>query len=312
MYLVFHLRPYFDQRGSKNKTILTRIKEKHATGINRTGTIWTAYGVENFSYIIQLYPIVGTGPDDQTKWATYLLFQLWNPHQNASSTSAVRFSCELTAELGYSPGTTVRFGALAPLTISCSPPIALSAKICCAKSSCVFGSSSANHTQYQFKCSSAGNTKNLHDTNPTSNSRIMLSLWPSASSTVPGYGGNIADPGRLWNALHSAFPGNLIYPLRSAPILLQAQVRARAMPTTMELFAQLMLLTQTLRLRLADHQRHTTRPRQQRRPTITRSFSTGRSGMWRSLVMRFVIYHGKALIFSLTKARMLGSSSLFD
>jgi len=104
LYLVFHLRPYFDQRGSKNKTILTRIKEKHATGINRTGTIWTAYGVENFSYIIQLYPIVGTGPDDQTKWATYLLFQLWNPHQNASSTSAVRFSCELTAELGYSPG----------------------------------------------------------------------------------------------------------------------------------------------------------------------------------------------------------------
>ena len=46
---------------------------------------WTAYGVENLPYITQLYPIAGVSPDDPTKWATYLLFQLWNPHQNAPS-----------------------------------------------------------------------------------------------------------------------------------------------------------------------------------------------------------------------------------
>src|SRR5207249_3862671 len=48
-------------------------------------TIWTAYGVENLPYITQTYPIAGTSPNDSTKWATYLLFQLWNPHQNAST-----------------------------------------------------------------------------------------------------------------------------------------------------------------------------------------------------------------------------------
>ena len=58
---------------------------------NPSGTIWTAYGVENLPYISQLYPIAGTSPNDSTKWATYLLFQLWNPHQNAgASTPSVR------------------------------------------------------------------------------------------------------------------------------------------------------------------------------------------------------------------------------
>ena len=58
---------------------------------NPSGTVWTAYGVKNLPYITQLYPIAGTSPDDSTKWATYLLFQLWNPHQNAgASTSSVR------------------------------------------------------------------------------------------------------------------------------------------------------------------------------------------------------------------------------
>jgi hypothetical protein len=52
---------------------------------NPSGTIWTAYGVENLPYITQIYPIAGTSPDDPTQWATYLLFQLWNPHQNASA-----------------------------------------------------------------------------------------------------------------------------------------------------------------------------------------------------------------------------------
>jgi hypothetical protein len=52
---------------------------------NPSGTLWTAYGVENLPYITQMYPIAGTSPDDSTKWATYLAFQLWNPHQNAST-----------------------------------------------------------------------------------------------------------------------------------------------------------------------------------------------------------------------------------
>jgi hypothetical protein len=52
---------------------------------NPAGTIWTAYGVENLPYITQLYPIAGTSPNNPTQWATYLLFQLWNPHQNAST-----------------------------------------------------------------------------------------------------------------------------------------------------------------------------------------------------------------------------------
>ena len=51
---------------------------------NPSGTLWTAYGVENLPYITQMYPISGTSPNDSTKWATYLEFQLWNPHQNAS------------------------------------------------------------------------------------------------------------------------------------------------------------------------------------------------------------------------------------
>jgi hypothetical protein len=52
---------------------------------NPSGTVWTAYGVENLPYITQMYPIAGTSPNDSTKWATYLTFQLWNPHQNAST-----------------------------------------------------------------------------------------------------------------------------------------------------------------------------------------------------------------------------------
>jgi hypothetical protein len=49
-----------------------------------SGTLWTAYGVENLPYITQMYPIAGTSPNNSTQWATYLTFQLWNPHQNAS------------------------------------------------------------------------------------------------------------------------------------------------------------------------------------------------------------------------------------
>jgi hypothetical protein len=50
-----------------------------------TGTAWTAYGVENLPYITQIYPIAGTSPNNSSQWATYLVFQLWNPHQNAST-----------------------------------------------------------------------------------------------------------------------------------------------------------------------------------------------------------------------------------
>jgi hypothetical protein len=55
------------------------------TGTN--GQAWTAYGVKNLPYITQLYPIAGTSPNPNIpgSWATYLLFQLWNPHRNAST-----------------------------------------------------------------------------------------------------------------------------------------------------------------------------------------------------------------------------------
>jgi len=61
-------------------SIPTRIQ---FTGTN--GNTWTAYGVEKLPYITQMYPIAGTSPNSPGSWATYLLFQLWNPHQNAST-----------------------------------------------------------------------------------------------------------------------------------------------------------------------------------------------------------------------------------
>jgi hypothetical protein len=41
---------------------------------------WAAYGIESLPYITQIYPISGISPANPLKWATYLLFQLWNPH----------------------------------------------------------------------------------------------------------------------------------------------------------------------------------------------------------------------------------------
>jgi hypothetical protein len=81
---------------------------------NPSGTVWTAYGVENLPYITQLYPIAGTSPNTSTQWATYLLFQLWNPHQNAgASTPSVRLRVDgaigiFTGGNGqtWTPGTT--------------------------------------------------------------------------------------------------------------------------------------------------------------------------------------------------------------
>jgi hypothetical protein len=61
-------------------SIPTRIQFKPpaATGANW----WTAYGVESLPYITQIYPISGISPATSTQWATYLLFQLANPHNN--------------------------------------------------------------------------------------------------------------------------------------------------------------------------------------------------------------------------------------
>ena len=64
-------------------SIPTRIQ---FTGAN--GNAWTTYGVENLPYITQIYPIAGTSFDNYpTRWATYLLFQLWNPHQSPIAVS---------------------------------------------------------------------------------------------------------------------------------------------------------------------------------------------------------------------------------
>jgi hypothetical protein len=59
-------------------SIPTRIQFKPpaATGTNW----WTAYGIESLPYITQIYPISGISPANPSQWATYLLFQLANPH----------------------------------------------------------------------------------------------------------------------------------------------------------------------------------------------------------------------------------------
>ena len=48
------------------------------TGTN--GNTWTVNGVESLPYITQIYPITGTSPANANNWATYLLFEVWNPH----------------------------------------------------------------------------------------------------------------------------------------------------------------------------------------------------------------------------------------
>jgi hypothetical protein len=59
-------------------SVPTRIQFKPAAALGTNW--WTAYGVESLPYITQLYPIAGISPSSGTQWATYLLFQLWNPH----------------------------------------------------------------------------------------------------------------------------------------------------------------------------------------------------------------------------------------
>jgi hypothetical protein len=67
-------------------SIPTRVQCKPATAT----VWWTAYGVESLPYITQIYPITGTSPVVATprQWATYLLFQLWNPHIGAALSPA--------------------------------------------------------------------------------------------------------------------------------------------------------------------------------------------------------------------------------
>jgi hypothetical protein len=62
---------------------------------------WTAYGIESLPYISQIYPISGTSPAVNTNWATYLLFQLWNPHiGTALPTSAPQVRLRLDGNIG--------------------------------------------------------------------------------------------------------------------------------------------------------------------------------------------------------------------
>jgi hypothetical protein len=80
-------------------SIPTRIQ---FTGTN--GNTWIAYGVENLPYITQMYPIAGRSPNDSTKWASYLLFQLWNPHQNIPATYPVPVRLRVDGAIGLFTG----------------------------------------------------------------------------------------------------------------------------------------------------------------------------------------------------------------
>ena len=64
---------------------------------------WTAYGVESLPYITQIYPIAGISTS--TTWATYLLFQLWNPHIGlALSPSAPQVRLRVDGNIGIFTG----------------------------------------------------------------------------------------------------------------------------------------------------------------------------------------------------------------
>jgi hypothetical protein len=80
-------------------SIPTRIKF-----VGTNGNTWTAYGVENVPYISQMYPLAGRSPDSSSRWATYLLFQLWNPHQNAPSTLPVPVRLRVDGGVGIFMG----------------------------------------------------------------------------------------------------------------------------------------------------------------------------------------------------------------
>jgi hypothetical protein len=80
-------------------SIPTRIEFKPAA------TWWTAYGVESLPYITQIYPISGISPANPLQWATYLLFQLWNPHiGSALSPAAPQVRVRVDGNIGIFTG----------------------------------------------------------------------------------------------------------------------------------------------------------------------------------------------------------------
>lgn len=87
-------------------------------------TPWVAYGVEDLPYINQIFPIAGVSPDDPlpsapTKWALYILPQLWNPmKQSATAPTRPNIRLRVDGDIGvigglpvpsYPPGGTPKF-----------------------------------------------------------------------------------------------------------------------------------------------------------------------------------------------------------
>jgi hypothetical protein len=82
-------------------SIPTRIQFKPSTA----STWWTAYGVESLPYITQVYPISGISPATSTQWATYMLFQLSNPHNGpALSPAAPQVRLRVDGSVGLFTG----------------------------------------------------------------------------------------------------------------------------------------------------------------------------------------------------------------
>jgi hypothetical protein len=80
---------------------------------------WAAYGVESLPYITQIYPI--SGYSTATTWATYLLFQLWNPHIGpALSPTAPQVRLRVDGNIGIFTGGNLQTWASAsdPQTVS--------------------------------------------------------------------------------------------------------------------------------------------------------------------------------------------------
>ena len=99
---------------------------------------WTAYGVESLPYITEIYPITGMSPEHTNQWATYLLFQLWNPHIGALPIPAPQVRLRVDGSIGIfsdggagqpwttaatkQPFTIPSAGVAIPLTSGALPP----------------------------------------------------------------------------------------------------------------------------------------------------------------------------------------------
>jgi hypothetical protein len=51
---------------------------------------WLSFGAEKLPYITEICPIAGVSAENSAKWATYLLFQLWDPNESISAQPPVR------------------------------------------------------------------------------------------------------------------------------------------------------------------------------------------------------------------------------